>query len=48
MVAFSSGNHAQGVALAAKLLGIQATIVMPEELGAIEGRRRRRRTARRS
>lgn len=30
VVAFSSGNHAQGVALAAKLLGIPATIVMPE------------------
>lgn len=30
VVAFSSGNHAQGVALAAKLLGIKATIVMPE------------------
>lgn len=30
VVAFSSGNHAQGVALAAKLLGISATIVMPE------------------
>jgi threonine dehydratase len=30
VVAFSSGNHAQGVALAAKLLGIRATIVMPE------------------
>jgi threonine dehydratase len=30
VVAFSSGNHAQGVALASKLLGIQATIVMPE------------------
>jgi threo-3-hydroxy-L-aspartate ammonia-lyase len=30
VVAFSSGNHAQGVALAARLLGIQATIVMPE------------------
>jgi threo-3-hydroxy-L-aspartate ammonia-lyase len=30
VVAFSSGNHAQGVALAAKLLGIHATIVMPE------------------
>jgi threonine dehydratase len=29
VVAFSSGNHAQGVALAAKLLGIPATIVMP-------------------
>ena len=30
VVAFSSGNHAQGVALAAHLLGIPATIVMPE------------------
>src|SRR5207247_3285438 len=30
VVAFSSGNHAQGVALASKLLGIRATIVMPE------------------
>ena len=30
VVAFSSGNHAQGVALAARLLGVQATIVMPE------------------
>lgn len=30
VVAFSSGNHAQGVALGAKLLGIPATIVMPE------------------
>ena len=30
VVAFSSGNHAQGVAYAAKILGIPATIVMPE------------------
>ena len=30
VVAFSSGNHAQGVAYAAQLLGIPATIVMPE------------------
>lgn len=29
VVAFSGGNHAQGIALAAKLLGIPATIVMP-------------------
>lgn len=29
VVAFSSGNHAQGVAYAAKLLGMPATIVMP-------------------
>src|SRR3954453_656756 len=29
VVAFSSGNHAQGVAAAAQLLGTPATIVMP-------------------
>lgn len=29
VIAFSSGNHAQAVALVSKLLGIQATIVMP-------------------
>jgi threonine dehydratase len=29
VVAFSSGNHAQGVALAARLLGVPAIIVMP-------------------
>lgn len=31
VVTFSSGNHAQAVALAAKLHGIPATIVMPED-----------------
>jgi threonine dehydratase len=31
VVAFSSGNHAQGVALAAKLLGVPALIVMPSD-----------------
>jgi threonine dehydratase len=31
VVAFSSGNHAQGVALAAKLIGCRATIVMPSD-----------------
>ena len=31
VVAFSSGNHAQGVAWAAKRLGIPATIVMPAD-----------------
>jgi threonine dehydratase len=31
VVAFSSGNHAQGVALAARLLGAPATIVMPTD-----------------
>ena len=31
VVAFSSGNHAQAVALAGKLLGVPATIVMPTD-----------------
>jgi threo-3-hydroxy-L-aspartate ammonia-lyase len=31
VVAFSSGNHAQGVALAAKLLDVPAAIVMPDD-----------------
>ena len=31
VVAFSSGNHAQGVAIAARRLGIAATIVMPSD-----------------
>jgi threonine dehydratase len=31
VVAYSSGNHAQGVAAAAKLLGLPAVIVMPRE-----------------
>lgn len=30
VVAHSSGNHAQGVALASKILGVNATIVMPK------------------
>ncbi|HEX5612873.1 MAG TPA: threo-3-hydroxy-L-aspartate ammonia-lyase [Burkholderiales bacterium] len=30
VIAFSSGNHAQAVALSARLLGIPATIVMPK------------------
>lgn len=34
VVAFSSGNHAQGVALAAQLLGVPATIVMPHDAPA--------------
>ncbi len=34
VVAFSSGNHAQGVALAAQLLGVAATIVMPSDAPA--------------
>jgi threonine dehydratase len=36
VVAFSSGNHAQGVAAAAKLLGVPATIVMPADAPAIK------------
>src|SRR6201989_1595449 len=31
VVAFSSGNHAQGVAAAAKILNMRATIVMPAD-----------------
>ena len=34
VVAFSSGNHAQAVALSARLLGIPATIVMPKDAPA--------------
>src|SRR4051812_29243283 len=36
VVAFSSGNHAQGVALAARELGIQATVVMPTDAPALK------------
>ena len=36
VVAFSSGNHAQGVALAARLLGISALIVMPRDAPAVK------------
>lgn len=36
VVAFSSGNHAQGVAAAAHLLGMPATIVMPSDAPAIK------------
>src|SRR5260370_26745549 len=35
VVAFSSGNHAQAVALSASLLGIQATMVMPHDAPAV-------------
>lgn len=42
VLAFSSGNHAQGVAAAAALLGMKATIVMPHDAprAKIEGTRR--------
>lgn len=36
VVAFSSGNHAQGIAYAAKLLNMPATIVMPTDAPAIK------------
>jgi len=36
VVAFSSGNHAQGVALAARLLGLPAVIVMPDDAPAVK------------
>jgi threonine dehydratase len=36
VVAYSSGNHAQGVVAAAQLLGIPATIVMPADAPAIK------------
>jgi threonine dehydratase len=36
VVAISSGNHAQGVAEAARILGVKATIVMPADAPAIK------------
>lgn len=36
VVAWSSGNHAQGVAAAARMLGIPATIVMPADAPAMK------------
>ena len=36
VVAFSSGNHAQAVALAARELGLRATIVMPQDAPALK------------
>jgi len=36
VVTYSSGNHAQGVAAAAQLLGIPAVIVMPEDAPALK------------
>lgn len=36
VVAFSSGNHAQGVAIAAKRLGIRAIIIMPADAPAVK------------
>ena len=42
VLAFSSGNHAQAVALAASLLGTHATIVMPADAPALKLARTRR------
>ncbi len=39
VVAFSSGNHAQGVAAAAQLFGIPALIVMPADAPTRQDRR---------
>jgi threonine dehydratase len=36
VVAYSSGNHAQAVALAGRLLGIAAVIVMPDDAPAVK------------
>ena len=36
VVAFSSGNHAQGVALAARMKGIPAVIIMPSDAPAVK------------
>lgn len=41
VVACSSGNHAQGVAEAARILGLSATIVMPADAPAIKVERTR-------
>jgi threonine dehydratase len=38
VITHSSGNHAQGVALAAALMGAQATIVMPEDAPEVKRR----------
>ncbi len=36
VIAYSSGNHAQGVALSAQLLGIEAVIVMPTDAPSLK------------
>ncbi|MCK6480894.1 MAG: threonine ammonia-lyase [Planctomycetes bacterium] len=41
VLAASAGNHAQGVALAAKVLGIPATVVMPEDTAIVKVERAR-------
>ncbi len=39
VVAFSSGNHAQAIALAAQLQGVKSVIVMPMDAPEIQSRR---------
>jgi len=41
VVAHSSGNHAQGVARAARLLGVHAVVVMPSDAPALKVERTR-------
>src|ERR1700675_2761727 len=36
VISYSSGNHAQGVAYAARVLGVKAVIVMPNNAPAIK------------
>ena len=36
MITYSSGNHAQGVARAARLLGVPAVVVMPSDAPALK------------
>ncbi len=36
VIAFSSGNHAQAIALAANLLGVRSVIVMPKDAPAVK------------
>jgi threo-3-hydroxy-L-aspartate ammonia-lyase len=36
VLTYSSGNHAQAIALSAQLLGVRATIIMPEDAPAIK------------
>src|SRR5579863_4747352 len=35
VITFSSGNHAQAIALSAQLLGVKAVIVMPQDAPAV-------------
>ena len=36
VLTFSSGNHAQAIALSARLAGIRATIIMPQDAPALK------------